>query len=468
MSLQQPYQTNHYQPLIALFEKHIRQYYEGCLTEQQPVREPNVNHQDLLDRLDQWKQNTDLSFEGRVDQFLDLVMKSSMRLHHPKYMGHQVSAPLPLAALFEWLSAVINNGGAIFDMGPLETVLEKVLSEWVAGKIGWDASKAGGFLTSGGSLGNMSALLVATNRYRESGRPIQQAAVLVPESTHYSSKRALSVLGFEEKQIVKIPVNSQFKMEKSQVEHIYQQTKQAGFDPFMLVANACSTATGSFDDLNEMADVCEKMGMWLHIDAAHGGPCLLSPSLKQKLLKGIERADSVVMDYHKMMLMPALATSVVFKRYQDSYYTAGQEASYLFANQSEDLLWLDLGRRTIECTKHSMAFKVYACLHLYGESYFADYLEHCHHLSQHAYQRMEATGLFDLPHKPDFNILCYRLKNKTEAWHQQVVKSVLQKGEYYLVSTQLNGQFYLRSTWISPTTTLKHVDDLIDFLINLP
>jgi L-2,4-diaminobutyrate decarboxylase len=113
-----------------------------------------------------------------------------------------------------------------------------------------------------------------------------------------------------------------------------------------------------------------------------------------------------------------------------------------------------------------MALKVYACLHLYGEGYFSDYLEHCETLTSHAYQHMKKIGLFDLPHEPDFNILCYRLKNKSDEWHQQLVKSVLQEGKYYLVSTQLNGHFYLRSTFISPTTTKEHVDGLIDFLIH--
>src|SRR5439155_2722306 len=133
-----------------------------------------------------------------------------------------------------------------------------------------------------------------------------------------------------------------------------------------IVAAAGSTATGAYDPLDELADVAAHHRLWLHVDAAHGGGVALSAKHRHKL-RGIERADSIVWDAHKLMMMPALVTAVLFKRGDDAYAAFAQQASYLFADADASERWWDLGTRHFECTKRMMAIEVWCALRVHGE-----------------------------------------------------------------------------------------------------
>ena len=112
------------------------------------------------------------------------------------------------------------------------------------------------------------------------------------------------------------------------LEDIYKEQLAKGNRVMALVSAACSTATGSYDNLEAISDFSEKYKIWHHVDAAHGGPAILSQKYKH-FLKGIERADSIVMDFHKMMMTPGLNTLILFRNDDDSYATFAQKASYL-------------------------------------------------------------------------------------------------------------------------------------------
>src|SRR5258705_6510694 len=173
---------------------------------------------------------------------------------------------------------------------------------------------------------------------------------------------------------IPVPADEAFRMRASALEDSHRAATRAGLKVIGVVANACSTATGSFDPLDEIADFCGAHGLWLHVDAAHGAAALLCAPYRH-LLKGIERADSLVWDAHKMMLMPLLASAVLFRDRAAGEKAFEQRASYLFEDRGETQAE-DLGAQTFECSKPLLGFALYAALTTYGTEPFSAYLEH--------------------------------------------------------------------------------------------
>jgi L-2,4-diaminobutyrate decarboxylase len=382
---------------------------------------PVVRWREPEEMLARWKIEP-RSFEDLVEQALE----DSIHHHHPRFMGHQVTPPVPLAALADLLASVLNNGMASYDSGPASTAMERAVIGWMASRIGLKD----GVLTSGGSLGNLTALLAA----REAKG---QGRVLVAETVHYSVSRALRIMGMEE---VRVPVDAHFKLSALKME-----------GPVVAVcASAGSTAVGAFDPLEQIADFCEEHGLWLHVDGAHGASAVLSDRYRH-LVKGIERADSVVWDAHKMMAMPALATAVLFKNDATPF---AQDAPYLFRSSA------DVGLRTVECTKRMMSLKLYAALTVLGPDAIADYVTTTFDLARIFARKLAADPDFEViePPHPETNIVCFRYKDvDQDLIRDQLVAS----GRFLIVRTALRGKVYLRTALMNPLTTESDLDALM-------
>jgi L-2,4-diaminobutyrate decarboxylase len=384
-------------------------------------------------------------------------------------MGHQVAPPLPLAALTGLLTGLLNNGMALYEMGQVSTALERIVTDWLASKIGF-GSEASGFLTSGGTLATLTALLAA--RAAKAPNDVWQhgtadrLAVLVSEQAHYCVDRAVRVMGLGEEGLVKIPVNDRFGMDVEGLTDAYAGARAKGLVPFAVVGSACSTATGSYDDLEAVAAFCAGHGLWFHVDGAHGGAAVVSEKYKG-LVRGIERADSVVVDFHKMLLMPALATAVVFRRGDDSFGTFQQKAHYLWSNQQSSE-WFNLGKRTFECTKVMMSVKVYAALRTYGEGLFAANVDKLYDLARRLAEMIAGWPQLELATAPEANIVCFRYvaEGGGTEWENEVNgrirQELLREGRFYLVQTSLRGTLYLRVTLMNPFTTEVHLREMLE------
>ncbi|XXF77502.1 aminotransferase class V-fold PLP-dependent enzyme [Myxococcaceae bacterium GXIMD 01537] len=411
---------------------------------------------------------------GELPALMARVLAGSHRLHHPRYVGHQVSSPLPLAALGDFVSSLLNNGMAVYEMGPVSTAMEHSVLRWMADQLGLPAG-AGGVLTSGGSAGNLTALLAARqakagydawNGGPNAGPPL---TVLVPESAHYCLARATRIMGWGTGGVTPVPVDSHFRVRPDALEDALAAARAAGRRPVAVVASAGSTATGAVDPLDAVADFAERHGLWFHVDGAHGASMALSPTYRHQV-KGIERADSVVWDAHKMMLMPALVTAVLFRDGARSFDAFSQEASYLFHGE-DTRPWSDVGLRTLECTKEMMALKLYTCLKLLGTRLFADAVTESFTLARRFAALLEATDDFELALQPDCNIVCFRHtppgvpRDGLDALQARLRQRVVTGGDFYLVQTALPGRgVYLRTTLINPLTTEGDLVALLDAL----
>lgn len=404
--------------------------------------------------------------------FLSLVRKTiehSNHLHHPGYVGHQVTSPLPLASLCSLVGSLLNNGNAVYDMGPATTIMERKLISWMSGLIGHETT-GDGFFTSGGTLGNLTALLAARqaktdyNIWAEGVNDKADIALLVSEQCHYSVKRAVSVMGLGEQAVIPIPSDASYHMDTELLGSALNRAREEGKKVIAVVASACSTATGSYDNLDIIGDFCQENNLWFHVDGAHGASALLSDQHRH-LLSGIDKADSLVWDTHKMMLMPALNTAVIFKNPQNSYEAFSQKASYLFEHEAKDE-WYNMAHRTMECTKLMMGFNVYTCLTVYGTKFFGDYVDGVYDLTRKFAQVIEDSSDFETAVSPECNIICFRYVSRTDCDINKLQfalrKELLAEASYYLVQTELQGVAYLRCTIINPLTTLSHLKELLN------
>ena len=405
--------------------------------------------------------------DGNLLAVFQRALASSTVLHTPGFVGHQVATPLPDAALADFVAAFLNNGMAIFEMGPSASAMERAVLRFFASCVGFPAG-AGGVLTSGGSLGNLTALLAARQAkagfdvWRRGLRSGPQLVVFVAETAHYSVSRAVRMLGLGDAGVVAVEVDDELRLRPAALEELIAAARRRNHHPIAVVASAGSTAVGAFDPLEAIADVCARHALWFHVDGAHGASLALSSRHRGQLC-GVERADSVVWDAHKMMMMPALVTAVLFRDAEAGAAAFAQEAGYLFdPSGSDDDAWSDVGKRTVECTKRMMSLKLYACLHAYGTDVFATHVERCCALAKSLAAQVRARPALELKVEPDCNIVVFRVAGAGNGVNAAVRKRVLADGRFYMVQVHLGRDLWLRTTLISPLTTELHLAALLD------
>jgi L-2,4-diaminobutyrate decarboxylase len=395
---------------------------------------------------------------------LGRVIDGSIRLHHPRYLGHQVPPPIPGAALADLVAALLNNGGAVYEMGPASTPQELAVISWMAAQLGMPAD-AGGILTSGGSLGNLTALLAARlaragfDAWTAGDRGGPPLAVLCSSQAHYSLARAVRIMGWGDDGAIPVDVDDRFRLDLAALPAAFDRAVALGRRPIAVVASAASTGTGAYDPLPAIADFCAARGLWLHVDGAHGASTALSPRHRH-LVAGIDRADSGVWDAHKMMAMPALITAVVFRDGRRSYEAFAQEASYLFAAGRGEghAEWFNLGLRTLECTKRMMATIVHTALTTCCVATFRAYVDRCFAHGAALAAHIDAAPDFELTVPPDGNIVCWRYRPagadpaRLDELQGAVRRRVLERGRYYILQTRLASRLVLRAALMNPLT----------------
>ncbi len=412
--------------------------------------------------------------KGDKNQLFSEITKRTTYIHHPHYIGHQVTPAAPITALTAMISGLLNNGMAVYEMGMSPSAIERVVTDVLCKKIGFDTT-SGGFITSGGTLANLTALLTARKVQLEhdvwNKGTQQQLGILVSEEAHYCVDRAAKIMGLGEQGIIKIPVTSDFSMDTAQLEKKYEQAQEAGIHIFAIIGSAPCTATGAFDDLQQIAVFAQSKNIWFHVDGAHGGAAIFSLKYKS-LLTGIDQADSVVIDGHKMMMMPALTTALLYKKSIHTNLTFSQKADYLLT-ESELEDWCNSGKKTFECTKTMMSIHWFTLLKLYGEEVFNAYVTHLFDMGAHFARIIKKHPKFELAVTPMCNIVCFKYVDDSipsEAQNKQnesIRQALLEDGEFYIVQTKLKGVQFLRVTVMNPFTTEIHFKNLLEKICKL-
>lgn len=429
---------------------------------------PANNYHAPEEELAFWKNFQSADFQ----ELTDTVLQRCINVHHPLYVGHQVCGPMPLSALAGFMSNFLNNGMAIYEMGAPASAMEKIVCREFCRAIGYGV-EADGILTSGGTLGNLTALLSARKAVADTDVWTEghgaKLAVMVSEEAHYCVDRAARIMGFGTEGIIKVPADEKFKMRTDLLPALYEKAATEGRKVIAVVGSACTTSTGSYDDLWAIADFCEAYGIWFHADGAHGAAVVFSDKYRH-LAKGLERADSIVCDGHKMLGASALVTALLFKNQRHSYATFHQKAQYLWAD-ADAPEWFNYGKRTFECTKSMMSYKLYAVMQAYGTAAFGAMTEVTCDLARTFAADLAANEHFILAVQPESDIVCFRLTEKGRSekelndLNRKIRQRILEEGEYYIVQTELKGKVYLRTTLLNPFTTREDLRKLTDKII---
>jgi L-2,4-diaminobutyrate decarboxylase len=410
--------------------------------------------------------------EKRLAALIDLYVKTGIQVHSPGSMGRQFGSVVPLAGVIDFVSSMVSQPSSFYEAGQLPNVAERIMADELSRFIGWDAAKSVMVTTSGGSLANLTALLAARNiafpgiwasgECDGPGRP----AIAVSEEAHYSIRRTAGVLGIGAAQIVRIPVNRYQQIRADQAGDALDAAKRRGLTVFCLVASAGTTATGAFDPICELADIAAERGIWLHVDGAHGASMLLSDKHRRKM-GGIEKADSLVWDAHKMMFVPAPCTMLFYRDGKAALEAFREKASYVFDEAPDFHSKLDSGDKNFECTKRPMIMPLWALWAIYGPALFAEKIEHLCRLAENAYEILLEQPDFEVIHRPEANILCFRYRPRgvEERWLHDlqlaIWKCIRANGEFFISKADIRGMAALRIVMMNHRINADHVKALI-------
>jgi len=430
----------------------------GKVLEWQPPQAADKNWQAPLPR------QASLSPESLLTSIRHDILPASLAIHHPRNLGHQVAAPLPMAALCDLVAALTNQAMAVYETGPAATMLERQVIRWLGELIGWQGMD--GVLTSGGAQANLTALLAA--RQHKAGWDIWQQGIsagpalkiLASEHAHYSVARAAGIMGLGMDAVIKLGADDQGRMKMSALQLAHRQVCDSGARILAVVATAGCTPTGSIDPLDEIGTYCREHELWLHVDGAHGASALLSEKHRNKL-SGIDFADSVVWDGHKLLYMPAAVSAVLFRNPEHAYEAFAQDASYLFQGQSNSDEIFNISFRTLECTKRMMGLKLWSAFMLYGVAGLGNLVEQVFDTAARLAAKLEASPDFELLIPPQTNIVCFRRSGANQA---ALRTSVVESGAFHLTQVKLDGEVWLRTTIMNPFTTEQDLDALLQSL----
>ncbi len=417
------------------------------------------------------------SREQKLKAILELYIKTGIQVHSPGYMGRQFSGVIPLSGVFDLVNSIVNQPSSFYEAGQLPNVVERLMAQELNRYIGYADDNFAMVTTSGGSLANMTALLGARNKaypgfWTQGAHGVDGPgipAIAVNSESHYSISRAAGILGIGERQLVRLPDDGHGRIDVSKAADALNKAREDGLDVFALVAAAGTTSTCAFDDLTALAEICQSRGIWLHVDAAHGGSLLLSERLKPQL-KGIELADSFAWDAHKMLFVPAMCTLLFYKDKNNKNLAFSQEASYVFEKQQDIYTEYDSAPGNFECTKRPLIMNLWVCWAIYGKALFARKVELLCDLATQAHHKLTTLADFEVLHQPQANILCFRYlpEGLTEAqvcdFQLMLRNRSKARGRFFISKVSLKGKTALRVVFMNHDITMVHFDAMLDEL----
>uniref|UniRef100_U5ELT3 Putative glutamate decarboxylase n=1 Tax=Corethrella appendiculata TaxID=1370023 RepID=U5ELT3_9DIPT len=334
------------------------------------------------------------------------TLKYQVKTGHPHFFN-QLSCGLDVVSMAgEWLTATANTNMFTYEIAPVFILMENIVLAKMREYIGWKCGDS--ILAPGGSISNLYAFLAARHKmfpdYKEHGSKAipGELVMFTSDQSHYSVKSCASVGGLGTDNCVMIPSDDHGKMIVSELERAIIQRKSIGQIPFFVCATAGTTVLGAFDPLNEIADICEKYGCWFHVDAAWGGGLLLAPKYRHPRLDGVERADSITWNPHKLMGALLQCSTIHFKEDGLLISCNQMSAEYLFMTDKLYDISYDTGDKVIQCGRHNDIFKLWLQWRAKGTLGFEKLMDHLMDLTQYQVKRIkEQSDKFYLIMQPE-------------------------------------------------------------------
>ncbi|MEU2352303.1 lysine decarboxylase DesA [Streptomyces misionensis] len=401
-----------------------------------------------------------------LDELEDVYLKDAVYFHHPRYLAH-LNCPVVIpAVLGEAVLSAVNSSLDTWDQSAGGTLIERKLIDWTAGRIGLGPA-ADGVFTSGGSQSNLQALLLA----REEAKCHDPAKlrILASEIGHFSVQKSAKLLGLGEDAVVTVPVDRDKRMRTVALAGELERCRRAGLVPMAVVATAGTTDFGSIDPLPRIAELCDRYGVWLHVDAAYGCGLLASRKYRHRI-DGIECADSVTVDYHKSFFQP-VSSSAVLVRDGATLRHATYHADYLNPRRTVRERIPNQVDKSLQTTRRFDALKLWLTLRTMGADGIGELFDEVCDLAVAGWRLLAADPRFDVVVEPSLSTLVFRFvpaavtdPAEIDRANLHARKALFASGEAVVAGTKVGGRHYLKFTLLNPETTPADIAAVLDLI----
>jgi len=394
-----------------------------------------------------------------LEQFERQVLTTIDHLDHPRFFAYIPSSSNFVGAMADTLASGYNIFNALYPLGTGAAVVERATINWLRQLCGMPEA-AGGLFVSGGSVANLTGLAVA--RQIQLDGDMSEAVVYCSDQAHFVISRGLRILGFAPEQLREIQSDADFRLPVAALERAIAEDRAAGKRPFCIAATAGTTNTGAVDPLNQLADLCEREGLWLHVDGAYGASACLTQYRKQALA-GMERAHSLAWDAHKWMFQPVECSAILVRDrhwLSDTFKDTAHFLSDAEAHSKEEVgQELNFMYQGIQLTRYFRALKFWMSLKVFGLSALRQAIERGFELAELAESLLRDAGRWTIVTPAQMAIVTFQyqpadgdeaLANRVTAELQGAMAA---NGFAFASTTQLNEQTVMRLVTNNPRTT---------------
>lgn len=380
------------------------------------------------------------------------------------HLGYIPGGGIFPSALGDYLAAVTNRYAGVFFASPGAVRMENMLLEWMAGMVGYPHT-SGGNLTSGGSIANLIGIVTARDAHGILGEAVAGAVIYGTGQMHHAVNKAIRIAGLQGCIQRTIATDNHCRMDTQTLQEAIIHDKKAGLRPWLVVASAGTTNTGSVDPLTAVGDIARAHDLWFHIDGAYGAFFALCEE-GRKVLAGMEKSDSIVMDPHKTLFLPYGSGAVLVRDREKLYRSHYYQADYMQDVIESPDVWspADLSP---ELTKHFRGLRLWLPLKLLGLAPFRAALAEKIYLARYFYHRLQEIEGFEVGPYPDLSVVTYRYvppRGDADEFNRRLVKEIHKDGRIFLSSTQLNGRFTLRLAVAAFRTHLDTIEQTLEIL----
>ena len=405
--------------------------------------------------------NQKRSLSELLDLYQKQVAETGINAASGKHLGYIPGGGVFTAALADFIAAITNPFASVHYASPGAATIENEVINWLKNVFSFPESSVG-CLSSGGSISTLIAFTAARDHHKVKNEFIPKNVVYLSEQVHHSTQKALRIIGLEDIVIRYISLDSNHKIKTDSLEELIQKDIAAGLQPFMVVATAGTTDTGAIDPLDEIAAIAKNYKMWFHVDAAYGGFFIMTS--KNELFKGIEKADSMIIDPHKGLFLPYGVGAILIKDsaavLHSNYYTA----NYMQDGAQEEML-KSPANVSPELTKHFRGLRVWLPLQMHGIEPFIACLEEKLLLVHYFRSQLEELG-FCLGPTPELSVsyFWYPFETDADEKNSQLMDEIHADGSVFLSSSIIENRFVIRIAILAFRTKKETVDEAIEMI----
>ena len=455
----------------GVIESLIRHY--TTVREQRVVKVTNRDETEAL--LAEPAPEVGTGLDDLLAEFEEKVVAHMSHVDHPRMFAFVPGSGTFVGAMGDALAAGYNIYAGTWIESSAAHQLELVVIDWFRTWLGLPAA-AGGTLLSGGSVANLTGLVLA--REARLGDMREDGVIYAGELAHSCVDRAARILGFRPDQLRKIPSDASLKLDMSALRQAVEEDSAAGRRPFCIVANAGDTSTGSIDPLPQIADLCRARGLWMHVDAAYGGFAVLDER-GRRLMDGIEKADSIALDPHKWLYTPFEAGCILVRDFRTLYDAFHILPDYLVdvAGGPRNVNMCDHG---IQLSRSSRALKIWLAIKHFGLSRYRAVISRTLDLARHAESLLEAAPEVEVVTPAVLSVVTFRYvpgaesaagpafdEAAVERINEEIRRRIWESGRAMLSSTRVRGRYVLRICVVNHNTRQKDVEELVRLVAEL-